>query len=90
MHPPVGQRPQRRWLARGIRAGDRPLPGHGEAAGNDVGVFQPPFSILPAEDYGPFGNVGCGVTGGAAVTTNEYVIENIPFDMLYLCSRVGS
>ena len=58
--------------------------------GNGVGVFQPPFSILPAEDYGPFGNVGCGVTGGAAVTTNEYVIENIPFDMLYLCSRVGS
>jgi hypothetical protein len=27
----IGQRPQRRWLARGAGAGDRPLPGHRKA-----------------------------------------------------------
>jgi hypothetical protein len=62
--------------------------------GNDVGVVQPPYSILPAEDYGMFGNWGCGAVGGPA-TTEEYVIENVPFqyavpmlsgwELKYLC-----
>jgi len=40
--------------------------------GNDVGVLQPPFSILPIKGAG-----GGSLAGG--VQTKEYVIENIPF-----------
>ena len=40
--------------------------------GNDVGVLQPPFSILPIKGEG-------GGALGGGVQTKEYVIENIPF-----------
>jgi hypothetical protein len=45
--------------------------------GNDVRVLQPPFSILPNEDIGFFG--GC-VQGPSGVQTQEFVIENVPFN----------
>jgi len=48
--------------------------------GNDVRVLQPPFSILPAEDYGWFGNWGCGIVGSSPVRTEDFVIENVPFE----------
>jgi len=42
--------------------------------GNDVGVLQPPFSILPKEgESAEIVNVG-------GVKTKEFVIENIPFE----------
>ncbi len=40
--------------------------------GNDVGLIQPPFSMLPKE-----GQVGGNLTGG--VITQDVMIENIPF-----------
>ncbi len=45
--------------------------------GRDVGVIQPPFSFLPREDIG-FGG-GC-ISGEGGVRTQEYVVENLPFD----------
>ena len=42
-------------------------------AGNDVGVIQPPFSILIASK--PSG----GTIGGGGVRTQEFVIEHVPF-----------
>jgi len=45
--------------------------------GNDVAVVQPPFSILPDEDAGPF--TGC-VSSSSGVLTQESVIENLPFE----------
>lgn len=41
--------------------------------GNDIGVIQPPFSILPID------GVGGGALSSAGVRTQEFVIENIPF-----------
>lgn len=43
--------------------------------GNDVGVIQPPFSIVPEEDDcdGSFAYAG-------VVQTKEFVIENVPFE----------
>ncbi|HSE83762.1 MAG TPA: CARDB domain-containing protein [Thermodesulfobacteriota bacterium] len=43
--------------------------------GNDVGIIQPPFSIVPEEDDcdGSVGPVG-------VVRTEEFVIENVPFE----------
>ena len=63
--------------------------------GNDVGLIQPPFSILPtAADAGIFS--GCGEVGGQPTVTEHHVIENIPYqfaipmltgwDVQYLCS----
>lgn len=41
--------------------------------GGDVGIIQPPFSILPRED-------DCdGSFGGSGVRTEEFIIENIPY-----------
>lgn len=45
--------------------------------GSDVGIIQPPFTVLPREDIGLGG--GCiGEAGG--IKTQEYTIENIPFE----------
>jgi hypothetical protein len=44
--------------------------------GADVGVLQPPFSILPVESSGLF----CAALGGSGVKTEEFDIENIPFE----------
>ena len=41
--------------------------------GKDIGIVQPPFSILPKEGEG-----GNWLPGG--VTTEQFVIENIPFE----------
>jgi hypothetical protein len=43
--------------------------------GTDVGVVQPPFSILPVE-----GSFICGELGGTGVKSEEFDIENIPFE----------
>lgn len=43
--------------------------------GNDVGVLQPPFSILPEEDHGT-----CAYMQYGGVKTEEFVIENVPFE----------
>jgi len=42
-------------------------------AGNDVGVLEPPFSILPKDGE------SSGTIAGPAVTTREFVIDSIPF-----------
>lgn len=44
--------------------------------GNDIGVIEPPFTILPREDFGPF--IGC--IGIHVTRTEDVVIEDIPFD----------
>lgn len=59
--------------------------------GNDIGLIQPPFSILPEED----GGLGCAVVGTPGLRTEEFVIENVPFEfaipmltgwnLFYLC-----
>lgn len=41
--------------------------------GNDMGVIQPPFSILPIEGFSG------GSNNSAGVRTQDFVIENIPF-----------
>jgi hypothetical protein len=43
-------------------------------AGRGVEIKQPPFTIIPKEDYG-----NCGELGGG-VETQELVVENVPFD----------
>lgn len=63
-------------------------------AGADVGVVQPPYSILPADD-GPGFFSGCGSVGSNGVFSQDFVIEDIPFqfaipmltgwDLEYLC-----
>lgn len=45
--------------------------------GNDVGVIQPPFPILPKEDMGFVGACSGGPSG---VQTQEFVIENVPYE----------
>ena len=45
--------------------------------GDDVGTIKPPFTILPKEDVGPF--TGC-INGGEIIKTDEYVIENVPYE----------
>ena len=42
--------------------------------GSDVGVIQPPFSILPVEDEGSCTGVG------TSPQTEEFVIEKVPFE----------
>jgi len=59
--------------------------------GSDVGVIQPPFSILPSESAW-----FCGTQDSPPVRTEEFVIENVPFeyaipmltgwDLEYLCN----
>jgi hypothetical protein len=44
--------------------------------GNDVGVIQPPFSILPLYNTGG----DCSVTGPLPATTEHFVVENVPFE----------
>ncbi|MFQ5604325.1 MAG: hypothetical protein ACE5HS_13740 [bacterium] len=61
--------------------------------GRDVGLVQPPFTILPEEDAGFFSS--CLSLGPTGITTEEHVIENVPFeyavpilsgwDMSYAC-----
>lgn len=46
--------------------------------GNDVGVIQPPFSILPEQGAGFGGACFGGVSPG--IQTQEFVIENVPYD----------
>lgn len=43
--------------------------------GSDVSILQPPFTILPREDSG-----NCLSIGGVGVKTEEYVVENVPFE----------
>lgn len=47
-------------------------------AGDDIGLINPPFSILPIEDDDSWFS-GC-ITGGERLMTTEHVIENIPFE----------
>lgn len=47
-------------------------------AGNDLGVVQPPFSILPIEDEGGIFS-GCATVAGS-IRTEEFEIDNIPFE----------
>ena len=42
--------------------------------GSDVGIIQPPFSILPVEDEG----IGC-VSSGSGLKTEGFVIEKVPY-----------
>jgi hypothetical protein len=64
-------------------------------AGADVGVVQPPYAILPADD-GPGFFSGCATVGSnGVVVSQDLVIEDIPFqfaipmltgwDLEYLC-----
>lgn len=46
--------------------------------GNDVRVLQPPFSIVPIEDHEDIFST-C-VSSGSGVETQEFVIENVPFE----------
>jgi len=49
------------------------------AAGNDIGVIQPPFSILPInEDTG--GLLSTCVSGPGPIKTEDFVIDNIPYE----------
>lgn len=58
--------------------------------GEDLGVINPPFSILPQEDV-PY----CGSVAGSGRRTQEFIVEKIPYehavpvlsgwDMYYLC-----
>jgi len=48
--------------------------------GRDVGLIQPPFAILPADDEGFFGATLGPVPG---VHNREYVIENVPFEVAF-------
>jgi hypothetical protein len=43
-------------------------------AGSDVGIIQPPFSVLPQES-----SWGCAYIGSAAVTEEKFDIENVPY-----------
>jgi len=63
-------------------------------AGADVGVVQPPYAILPADNGSSLFN-GCGSVGSNGVVSQDFVIEDIPFqfaipmltgwDLEYLC-----
>ncbi|WP_347275448.1 hypothetical protein [Candidatus Kuenenia sp.] len=46
--------------------------------GSDIGILQPPFTLLPREDVGWF--TGCIGEAGVGVKTKDYVVENIPFE----------
>lgn len=46
--------------------------------GSDIGILQPPFTLLPREDVGGLFTGCIGEAGG--VKTKEYVVENIPFE----------
>jgi hypothetical protein len=46
--------------------------------GADVGVIQPPYSILPKEDTGP--TTTCVSSGQPDILTQEFTVENIPFE----------
>jgi hypothetical protein len=45
-------------------------------AGNDIEVIKPPFTILPEEDF----DGGCITGGFATVRTDEFVVENVPYE----------
>ena len=45
--------------------------------GRDVGIVQPPYTILPKEDVGWL--TGCLYAEGG-VKTEDYVVENVPFE----------
>jgi len=45
--------------------------------GSDIGILQPPFTLLPREDVG-FGT-GC-ISEAGGVKTKEYIVENVPFE----------
>jgi hypothetical protein len=45
-------------------------------AGTDIGVIQPPFSILPSDN----GSQTCATVGSAGVRTEEVIIRDIPFE----------
>ncbi|MDZ7581275.1 MAG: hypothetical protein U5R30_11865 [Deltaproteobacteria bacterium] len=47
-------------------------------AGDDLGVIQPPFSILPIEDEG--GILSTCVSGPGPLKTEELEIDNIPYE----------
>jgi hypothetical protein len=47
--------------------------------GNDVGVIQPPYSIVPAEDHG-FVNPWCASLGANYPVEEDVVIDNISFE----------
>lgn len=63
-------------------------------AGADVGVIQPPYAILPT-DNGSSLFSGCGSVGSNGVLSQDFAIEDIPFqfaipmltgwDLQYLC-----
>jgi hypothetical protein len=46
--------------------------------GKDVGVIQPPFSILPDEESGRFET--CIDTLPRGIQTQEFVVENVPYE----------
>lgn len=66
-------------------------------AGNDVGVIQPPYSVLPVAADAPFLGIftTCGETPGSNTTSEDHVIENVQYqhavpmltgwNMQYLC-----
>jgi hypothetical protein len=46
--------------------------------GNDLGVIQPPFSILPDEEIGMVG--ACIESGLEGIQTQEFIVENVPYE----------
>ena len=46
--------------------------------GSEVGVVQPPFSILPVEDEGLIGSIVC-VGGPDPIVTTEHEIHTVPY-----------
>ncbi|MDR4497125.1 MAG: hypothetical protein MRK02_04255 [Candidatus Scalindua sp.] len=47
-------------------------------SGSDVGIIQPPFSILPVEDVG--GNTGCIYSNSGILKTEGFAIEKVPYE----------
>jgi hypothetical protein len=48
-----------------------------ELGGNDLGVIQPPFSILPVEDVPWYDFTTC--LPGSGIDTKEFEIQNVPY-----------
>ena len=46
--------------------------------GGDVGIVQPSYSILPAEDGD--GTATCDLSGQPDILTEEFVVDHIPFE----------
>jgi hypothetical protein len=63
-------------------------------AGADVGVIQPPYAVLPADDGSSIFS-GCGSNNSNGVVSQDFVVEDVPFqfaapmltgwDLQYLC-----